>query len=108
MASGGLILSCIRVLENDEAQAVNVAKRGKKRAAAATAAAATTSAVVAAGGPSEDKKAAAPVQANEGGEPAQKKVKVEADGQTSSGRRIPDVEGAADGMQIDGGGIEAP
>lgn len=76
MASGGLILSCIRVLENAEAQAISVSRRGKKRPAAAAAAAGTSSG----GGTSQgvSKSASAVTSADEAGQPEKKRAKVEA------------------------------
>ncbi|GAA5976381.1 hypothetical protein JCM10908_005479 [Rhodotorula pacifica] len=65
MASGGMILSCIRVLENDDAQAISMARRGKKRPAAPAEAEASKAASAAT---SADEAAAAPEK---------KRVKVE-------------------------------
>ncbi|GAA5862650.1 hypothetical protein JCM3774_001091 [Rhodotorula dairenensis] len=111
MASGGMILSCIRVLENDEAQAISMARRGKKRPAAAATTAATAAAADA---PSRGESQAA-ADDGEAGAPERKRAKVDAEGSKEgedAGNVLPattGVDGAADstsgtGMQVDATG----
>lgn len=103
MASGGMILSAIRVLENDEAQAISVSRRGKKRPATGTAGSG--------GGTSRDvsKSASAVTSADEAGAPEKKRAKVEAAAKEESGEDAELPATAADGsaMQVDTPSAEA-
>lgn len=109
MASGGLILSCIRVLENDEAQAISVSRRGKKRPAPAAAGSGG-------GDASRDvskSETSAVTSADEAGAPEKKRVKVEAVAKEEGGDEaelpVTAAAAAADGsaMQVDTPSAEA-
>lgn len=109
MASGGLVLSCIRVLENEEAQAVSMARKGKKRAApsapaAATAASATQATTAAA------TEAVGEAKEDSAGEPERKRAKLDAASELTSGaeegERIPVAEAEARGDGAESKGTE--
>lgn len=109
MASGGMILSCIRVLENDDAQAISVARRGKKRPAAATGGADAPQ-----GGATEATSATASAAKEAGGGPERKRAKVVGEGEvsqeggstTGAADVVVDPTGGTD-MQVDSTGAEA-
>ena len=110
MASGGLILSCIRVLENDEAQAISVSRRGKKRPAAAAGSGG--------GDATRDvskSETSAVTSADEAGAPEKKRVKVEPVAKEEGGddAELPATDAAAgaaadaSAMQVDTPSAEA-
>lgn len=105
MASGGLVLSCIRVLENEEAQAVSMARKGKKRAAPSAPAASATQATTAAA-----TEAVGEAKEDSAGEPERKRAKLDAASELTSGaeegERIPVAEAEARGDGAESKGTE--